>query len=143
MHPQNADLKTLCKEFLESKKISFDLDSNNDASYIRFTDKISGNDTILVFAINEGDDDAYIRIVATGLDKIKVDQESLKKLIDSTSKYKAGKAILLEDDLLLSVECFVYSTENVQQLYDRMYIVLRQMCEEYYLIRDMIRKTNN
>lgn len=127
------ELRTQCKEFLNSKGFILDKEPSKDSPYFRFKDTISGKETSMVFAINEGGDVAYVRVVATGLGQVNNSIDSLRTLIDKiSSQFKIGKAILVDNDILLSAECFVYSLENVKQLYERMYIVLRQMCETYY-----------
>lgn len=86
-----------------------------------------------ILCYDEGEDPYYIRIMIPLIDKIeKGTEEMLRRIIDFVMPYKTGKVYMPNGtDVWLVSEAFVYSSDNIDRLLDRIFAVLMGMLKDY------------
>lgn len=88
-----------------------------------------GNDTTISFEnkglqylfLTDNTDPYYFRLILPNIANISEENRSkITQIINtSNSKFKVAKTIILDDKVWVSVEQFVYSTENINDLFHR------------------------
>ena len=117
-----------CITFLSEKSI---LVQKTEPPYVFFDYNILNRNLHCVFAVGEGNDPNYCRFIIPNLEAVQGDNNINDVVGQITAEHKAGKAFMVGGKVWLSVECFVYSTENIKSLYDRMFSVLVKICQKY------------
>lgn len=102
------------------------------------SDYVSGKTDLLLFSIgglnylaeyNKEVDPAFFRIMLPNIDAYS--QEKNEMLNNLTSSYKAGKVLVIDNKVWLSVETLVYGNVDASALFHRMITILRDMINEY------------
>lgn len=102
------------------------------------SDYVSGKTDLLLFSIgglnylaeyNKEVDPAFFRIMLPNIDAYS--QEKNEMLNNLTSSYKAGKVVVIDNKVWLSVETLVYGNVDASALFHRMITILRDMINEY------------
>lgn len=114
------------------------LDKNNIASSFiddeRTMLRFKVFDINYVFAYDETEDPAYIRFIVPNAGDIDInDANSVKMLYNLTTSFKLGKAYEQAGQVWFSTDAFVYTKENIDQVFLRMIGVLRDMLNQYRL----------
>lgn len=114
------------------------LDKNNiSSSFIddeRTMLRFNVFDINYIFAYDETDDPSYIRFIVPNAGDIDIeDTKSVKMLYKLTTSFKLGKAYEQEGQVWFSTDTFIYTKENIDRVFLRMIIVLRDMLNQYRL----------
>lgn len=87
-----------------------------------------------IFAYDETKDPAYIRFIVPNAGDIDIeDTNSVRMLYKLTTSFKLGKAYEQEGQVWFSTDAFVYTKENIDRVFLRMIVVLRDMLNQYRL----------
>lgn len=78
-------------------------------------------------------DTVFFRIMLPIVEKAGDEPNSdvMSRMINISSSYKVGKALLIRENVWLSAELFIVDKHNVYTLFDRLINVLNAMYEEY------------
>lgn len=117
----------LFQGYLNQRSITFRF-INDDNTLLTF----DINNIHYLFSYRRNADPHYFRIMIPNVDNININDLSiLNRLQTLTQSYKIGKAEIQEGQLWLCADSFVYSRDNVNQLFERMLAVLQDMFNEY------------
>ena len=114
------------KKYIDSKDIKIQSEAETAIFFER-------NGFQYTFAC-EKSDPYYFRIILPNI--LKVNDENKQEillLVNSINlKFKVAKSFILEDkNVWISVESFVYSTSNMDELFDRMFTLYEDVLNEY------------
>ena len=82
----------------------------------------------------EKTDPYYFRVILPNILKVNNENEQeILRLVNSTNlKFKVAKSVIIEDkNVWISVELFVYSMNNIDELFDRIFILCEVVLNEY------------
>lgn len=85
-----------------------------------------------LFAI-EASDPSYFRIMLPNIANIKEDnKQEINEIVNlENSKFKLAKAIIVEQQVWISAELFVYSKEGINSLFDRILNLLKEVIIDF------------
>ncbi len=116
------------KQFLSSKSIDYTSPSDG---FVKF----SIGELNYLFQYNESRDSGYFRLMLPNVDSIEDSnadaEDKRKKMIILSTTYKVGKCIQLNNQIWLIAESFFASKDGVEQVFDRMIGLLKEMIEKY------------
>ncbi len=114
------------KQFLANKGISI----TEEEQRITFVQ----NDLYFLF-VHEKSDPFYFRLILPNIYKIENNKDKYEKFINDLNKrVKVAKTSISDDNMIWSaVEQFVYSMENVEQLFERSVALLEIMMKEEFI----------
>lgn len=81
--------------------------------------------------IYEGSDPNYVRLILPGIAVVSEIENIAEVLNKYNSNYKAIKMTTLNENILLSVEQFIYSEERVNEMFARMINVLESAINNF------------
>ena len=113
--------------FLTEKGIQFD---TPDETLVKF----SSDGLNFLFQYRKEDDPQYIRLLLPRIEDLKGDASDIavfKRMIDVSSSIKSVKSIVSNGEVWLTCEEFLSSTENINQVFERMMAVLRLAYNHY------------
>lgn len=85
-----------------------------------------------VFNHDPDNDSNFVRFFLPDIGRNETIQNSEKDIIESLNReYKVGKLIIIENEVWAVAETFIYSKENVHQLFQRLMDLLYLMVKEY------------
>lgn len=102
--------------FLTEKGILFD---TPDETIVKF----SSNGLNFLFQYRKEDDPQFIRLLLPRIEDVKGDASDntvFKRMIDVSSSIKSVKCIVSNGEVWLTCEEFLASTENINQVFERM-----------------------
>lgn len=80
---------------------------------------------------NNSDDPSFFRIILPNIDRLDGNEEKRTIINELNKIYKMGKCILVNDNIYMTAEQFVFSKESIDDLFLRMLSVLISMHNEY------------
>lgn len=113
--------------FLTEKGIQFD---SPDETLVKF----SFDGLNFLFQYRKEDDPQFIRLLLPRIEDLKGDDSDIavfKRMIDVSSSIKSVKSIVSNGEVWLTCEEFQSSTENINQVFERMMAVLRLAYNHY------------
>lgn len=123
---KNVRMLEAFKKYLDSKGIKiqneFDTTINferNGLQYIFFSEK---------------SDPYYFRVILPNILKVTPETETdILNLVNTVNlKYKVAKSVIIDNkDVWISVELFVYSMNNIDELFNRVFILHEAVLNEY------------
>ena len=107
----------------------------NGLKYVRYKESetlsFSLNNLNYLFQWQERDPN-YFRIALPNIENLPIGNEKLTIVNQLIAGFKVAKAITMDDgNLWLVAETFVYSSENLENLFARLIFLLGQIIEEY------------
>ena len=107
----------------------------NGLKYVRYKESetlsFSLNKLNYLFQWQERDPN-YFRIALPNIENLPISNEKLTIVNQLIAGFKVAKAITMDDgNLWLVAETFVYSSENLENLFARLIFLLGQIIEEY------------
>lgn len=91
------------------------------------------NNHYYLFSYDEIADANYIRLLLPDVEtSTTIDADIRKTMIEISTEYKVIKAIELDNKVWLSTEVFVYSTNNIEQLFQRIIELMESVLEIYH-----------
>lgn len=106
--------------FLKNLNIQFKYEGQNIAF------EKNGLNYLFMFFEN---DPYYFRLSLPVIDQHKKDKD--ERINSINRQYKVAKLLVVEENIWLVADSFVYSTGNVERLFDRLLILLEEMIMNY------------
>ena len=111
--------------FLKGKGIAFDI---LDGTLVKF----SSDGLNFLFQYRKEDDPQFVRLLLPRIEDVSgAGDELFKRMIDVSSSIKAVKSIVTNGEVWLTCEQFMTSTENIDQVFERMVTVLKLAYNHY------------
>lgn len=92
--------------------------------------------------VTETSDPFYFRVILPNIAEIRKDnKQKIDTIINlENSKFKVAKAVIAEHEVWVSAEQFVYSKDNINNLFDRILSLLEGFVIDF---KNELKKTNN
>lgn len=111
--------------FLKNKGIQYDSPDNTLVTF-------SLDGLNFVFQYREAEDQQFIRLLLPKIEPFEQDRSDVfKRMIDVATSIKLVKSVIINDEVWLSAEQFVVSTENVNLIFERLIDVLKLAYHNY------------
>lgn len=91
-----------------------------------------GNEGLNYIFVFDKNDPFYFRLILPNVLRINDNRnEILDKINDENTKFKVAKSVIINNNVWISVEQFVYSFEKINNLFERSLIVLRTYINDF------------
>lgn len=117
---------TVFKKYIETKGIKIQSEDETTISFER--------NALQYTFVYEKSDPYYFRVILPNI--LKVDTENKQEILQLINtinlKFKVAKSVIVNDEnVWISIESFVYSMNNMDEFFDRIFILYEAVLNEY------------
>ena len=85
-----------------------------------------------MFQYDKSTDPNFMRLMLPNIKRDAINDNERKRMVGITTQYKGVKAIDVDNHVWLTLEQFVYSLDNIDQLFERMLNAMEYVIKQYH-----------